>query len=121
VRAREFITEQSEHKVGQGKPNQYFVAASPGAMRIDGLDKYYDLYRMSLHMAGSPTVDTADNESFISNSPVLFGYTDEEDEKIKYAAKRVKGSIKTIAPSGSRETDDVNRISPIKGFKGYPR
>jgi len=137
MRAREFVTEDAgfngfDHdestgrrrptkKHQKGHPDNWYVATSPGAMRIDNLDKYYDLYRMSMIMAGGPTDDVADEESYIANSPVLSGYTDEDDEKIKYAAKRMGGVIRDIAPPGSREPQDTQKQSPIKAFKGYPK
>jgi len=139
MRAREFITEdggqsfdaldhdqstgrrRSRGKHHKGHPDNWYVATSPGAMAIDNLDKYYDLYRMGMIMAGGPTQDIADEESYIANSPILSGYTDEDDEKIKYAAKRLGGRIRNIAPPGSQEPTDTNIKSPVKAFKGYPR
>lgn len=139
MRAREFITEdggqsfdaldhdqstgrrRSPDKNKKGHPDNWYVATSPGAMRIDNLDKYYDLYRLGLIMAGGVKDDIADEESWIANSPILSGYTDEDDEKIRYAAKRMGGVIRDIAPPGSREPKDTNIKSPVKSFKGYPR
>lgn len=139
MRAREFITEdggqsfdaldhdqstgrrRSRGKHHKGHPDNWYVATSPGAMAIDNLDKYYDLYRLGMIMAGGVKDDVADEESYIANSPILSGYTDEDDEKIKYAAKRLGGRIRNIAPPGSQEPTDTNIKSPVKAFKGYPR
>lgn len=139
MRAREFITEdggqsfdaldhdqstgrrRSRGKQHKGHPDNWYVATSPGAMAIDNLDKYYDLYRLGMIMAGGVKDDVADEESYVANSPILSGYTDEDDEKIKYAAKRLGGKIRNIAPPGSREPADTNIKSPVKGFRGYPR
>lgn len=139
MRAREFITEEasqgfdglshdestgrrrSRGKHHKGHPDNWYVATSPGAMAIDNLDKYYDLYRLGMIMAGGVKDDVADEESYIANSPILSGYTDEDDKKIKYAAKRLGGKIRNIAPPGSREPADTNVQSPVKGFRGYPR
>jgi hypothetical protein len=139
MRAREFITEDGaqafdalahDESTGRrrprdnhhkGHPQQWYADVSPGAMRIDNIDKYYDLYRLGMIMAGGIKDDVADEESWVANSPILSGYTDEDDEKIKYAAKRIGGVVKNIAPPGSREPKDTQKQSPIKAFKGYPR
>jgi hypothetical protein len=139
MRAREFITEEasqafnsvdhdestgrrrSKDKHQKGRPDNWYIATSPGAMAIDNIDKYYDLYRLGMIMAGGPNNDIADEESYVANSPILSGYTDEDDNKIKYAAKRLGGKIRNIAPPGSREPQDTQKQSPVKAFKGYPR
>lgn len=141
MRAREFITEDvnpgelHDESTGRrappgirrggerrGRVTQYYADVSPGALAFDGLDKYYDLYRMSMIMAGGPDDPTdIDPASWIANAPFVSGYTDADDEKIAVAAKKLRGIKRVVAPNGSAEPSIVNKTSPIRAFKGYPR
>lgn len=138
MRATEFITEDAafdeyshDQSTGRRKPRggeargpvtQYFADVSPGAQAFDGLDKYYDLYRMSLIMAGGPDdLTDIDPASWISNAPFVSGYTDADDAKIMHAAKKLKGVARVVAPPGSREPADTNTASPVVSFRGYAR
>lgn len=142
MRAKEFITEDInpgelhdestgrrappgvKDRRGQriGRVTQYYADVSPGAQVFDGMDKYYDLYRMSMIMAGDPNTDVdIDPASWIANAPFVSGYTDADDAKIAHAAKKLKGVRREIAPNGSTEPGIVNKVSPIRAFRGYPR
>lgn len=135
MRAREFIAESfdgddvigvvASRKNGNGKQGnvpEHYADVSPGSYAVDGMDKYYDLYRMSMIMAGGPDNGIeADNASWIANAPFLGGYTHAENEKIEHAIKKLKATKRIVGGEGSREPQLVNKQSPIKAFKGYPR
>ena len=135
MRAREFLVEEdsgsegdewsytvSSSRKGHGKTTPHFDYVNPGAEVLDGMDKYYDFYRMSMLMAGDPNDEVKiDALSWIANAPFVSGYTAADMEKIHNAAKILKQSSRTIAPPGSREPPVVNKVSPVKAFKGYPR
>jgi hypothetical protein len=134
MRAKEFIVEQRDDGVipGQtmaintggkvGSVIPFFADVSPGAHAYDGLDKYYDLYRFGMMMAGAPTDDhDGSTHSWIANAPFLLGYTPEEMSKIEYAAKKFGAKKRNVATTGSHEPSIVQKQSPVKAFKGYPR
>lgn len=136
MRAREFLTEDGEgggydetfsyttsgSKKGHGETTPYFFHVNPGAEVLDGMDKYYDFYRMSMLMAGGPQEDVKiDPLSWIANAPFVSGYSAADMEKIHYAAKKLKQSHRTVATAGSVEPPIVNKTSPVVAFKGYPR
>ena len=55
-------------------------------------------------------------------SPLLATYSDVDLEKVNAAARAVgAGEVKKLTDNRSTEADWVQKISPVKGFKGYPR
>lgn len=137
MRAREFLCEEGESgdsgdesfsyttsgsKKGHGDLTPHFFHVNPGAEVLDGMDKYYDFYRMSMLMAGDPNDEVKiDPLSWIANAPFVSGYTSADMEKIHNAAKKLKQGHRTVAAMGSVEPPIVNKVSPIKAFRGYPR
>ena len=137
VRAKEFLAEGAEgsgdggetfsyttagSKKGHGTITPHFFDVNPGAQVLDGMDKYYDFYRMSMLMAGAPHEDIkVDPLSWIANAPFVSGYTPADMDKINYAAKKLKQGHRTVASTGSVEPDIVYKKSPVVAFKGYPR
>ena len=105
MRARDFITEIKGYrsKLEKGKKPHTHVAANPGSVQGKG---YYDLYRASMAMAGMDKDGNNENmpdpESWMGNDGYVVAYTEGGEGR-------------------SKELDAVNKTSPVKGFRGYPR
>jgi hypothetical protein len=53
---------------------------------------------------------------------LLATYTDTDLEIINAAAKSVgAGRVSKLTDNRSTEADYVHKVSPVKGFQGYPR
>lgn len=122
MRAREFIAEESLPKS--------HVDATPNMRRHPGLDNSnpYDPWRFGAHfLAGAdgknPYEHTPSKHGPSGQKLVTVGYTDEEDAMIKQAEKAfgAEARASNLTSRGSGETDDVHKVSPVKGFKGYKR
>ena len=105
-----------EHK---SKKRDKFPKASrdsiPGMTRYkDTAAHYYDMYRMGVHMAGSPDDhhDMADTGP-TSNEFVTLAYTDEDQKIIKNSARAMGFKGVGVSSKGSKETDNTNKVSPV--------
>ena len=76
----------------------------------------YKAYRFGVALAGAPEVPTDENSPFAGNYTVK-GYTDEEQDMIKYAAKQMGVGIITKAGKGSLESKGTNTASPVAKIK----
>lgn len=86
----------------------------PGMTRYkDTAAHYYDMYRMGVHMAGSPDHQTMADTGPTSNEFVTLAYTDAEEKIIKKSAKAMGFTGVGISSKGSKETDNTNKVSPI--------
>lgn len=121
MRAREFITE-GRYDSMDGKLHPHYDYANPGALTGQDINKYYDLYRAGILMgADQDALAKLDSASWINDQAYFGAYTDVERDKILAALKKLKLKAKTLIEPGSMENPDTNKISPVKGFKGYPR
>lgn len=124
MRASEFLSETTGYRtrLRKGKKPHTHVAASPGSVQGKG---YYDMYRASMAMAGMDRDGNVehmpDPESWMGNDAYIVAYTDEEGEIAKKAYKALGSKARDGREGKSSEPDGVNKASPIKGFKGYPR
>lgn len=132
MRAREFV---SEAKFGnaadvpanaQKLPNSQ-IAAIKGAVSMPDISQNkqggspYTQWRFSIAMAGAPDFPT-DSAGAFAGDPLLATYSDAELEKINAAAKAVgAGRVTKLTDNRSTEADWVQKTSPVKAFKGYPR
>lgn len=128
MRAREFIAEGNSVRGGvRAAPNQEFERAHPGMVGPDNhgdlyIGRYYDFYRIcSLAGMDLDQLKSADDISFFGNLPMFSAYTDFDREKLKAIMKKLKMNPKDHISAGSKEVDDINNVSPVKGFKGYKR
>ena len=128
MRAREFIAEGNSVRGGvRAAPNHEFERAHPGMVGPDNhgdlyIGRYYDFYRIcSLAGMDLDQLKNADDISFFGNLPMFSAYTDHDREKLKAIMKKLKMNPKDHIGKGSQEVDDINNISPVKGFKGYKR
>lgn len=124
MRAREFVTERRgfSPKLKKGKMPHNAAEATPGAIKNNG---YYDLYRASMAVAGMDkdgnNEHTPDPSSWIGGDGYMGTYTDEERKMAKNAFKSLGMRSSEHMPGPSMELDGVNRQSPVKAFKGYPK
>jgi len=124
MRSKEFITEIKGYrsKLTKGKKPHVHVSASPGSVQGKG---YYDLYRASMAMAGMDKDGNNENmpdpESWMGNDGYVVAYTPEEGKMAKKAFAAIGSEARDGGEGRSSEPDAVNKTSPMKGFKGYPR
>jgi len=125
MRAREFVTEERAGKIPGGADN-----AMPGARRIrdnGGYDRTYHLNRMMMAVACHDGKDTKaikdmDPGSWVEKYNTAHPYTKEEDNMIVGAMKTIGADHHhQISDHRSTETPDTHKVSPVKGFAGYPR
>ena len=112
MRAREFIAERkySERKASV-MSTTYTFPSMPG-------DSAYRMYRFGLVMA-NPDIEYVDGPA--ANQAVVGAYTDEEDAIIQAAMKRTGDKGVLLTTQGSTEPESTDTVSPVQGFKGYPR
>ena len=128
MRAREFITEQSELPPEQREPlkNTYII---PGLSAADP----YKNYRFGVAIARARSDYREDDvnpyrpewstETPFGENGVVVGFNNNIDPVIDAALKMTKtpGGKKLVSTAKSEEPAFVDTASPIKGFKGYPR
>ena len=123
MRAQEFVTEQR-----RGRMDTVAQRAMPGTWRFrdSGYDRAYNLNRVMMAAAcadgrdGRP-VDmdaSAWNDRYNTAHP----YTEVEHNMMRQAFGAIDTEYDHAVPDhGSREHPGVNKASPVRGFKGYPR
>ena len=127
MRANEFISEDAN------KPTKRQRYASVGMLTFSnsknaataGYDRTYDLNRLMMAAASTDgkTIPKFDNSSWAAKLNTAHPYTDVEQDMLEIAFDAVgipyedlnKGDLK------SDELSSVQKDSPIKPFKGYPR
>jgi hypothetical protein len=133
MRAREFITEDIDGRTGS---ITYDVArALPGAFKIPALKNQdpYLQYRFGVAIAGAKGAKqrAKDNvppfdgkESVFGENEIVVSYDPHVIEYIHDALKSMGMPASDAIPVGtmkSEEMPEVVKVSPVKGFKGYPR
>ena len=132
MRAHEFITEAQfgSAKDIHANPKQLAksqVSALKGAISMPDISinkqngSPYAAWRFGIAMAGAPDYPTPPAGA-IAGDPLLTTYTDEEYDIIVAAAKTIgAGKVQRVTPNDSVENEKVNKVSPVKGFKGFPK
>ena len=128
MRAREFITEERELPPEQADPmRQTFIL--PGLTSSDP----YETYRFGVAMARARSDAVKDNlnpfilpwneEEVFGEYAVVAGINGTVDPIIDKALKMagIGGGKKAIGSLTSQEPPSVDKTSPVKAFKGYPR
>ena len=130
MRAHEFIVETKYGSATDvhANPKQLAksqIAALKGAISMPdiSLNKQngspYAQWRFGVAMAGAPDYPT-EPAGALAGDPLLTTYTDAEWEIINAAAKMIgAGEVRRITPNDSVESEIVNKVSPVKGFKGF--
>lgn len=123
MRIKEFV---SEDKTGPlSKRNAYATVGLHKFRDNNFADRVYELNRvmMAVASADGETPFEIDAESWAGRNNVAAPYTKEEHDMLKQAFKKL-GTYSMDLNHGdlnSHEVDTVNRVSPIKAFKGYAR
>jgi hypothetical protein len=128
MRAREFITEERVLPPEQADPmRQTFIL--PGLTSSDP----YKTYRFGVAMARARSEAVADNlnpfilpwdsEEVFGEFAVVAGINGTVDPIIDKALKMaaIPGGKKAIGSLTSEEPPSVDKTSPVRAFKGYPR
>ena len=132
MRAREFVTETRYGRAADVPASSRKLPHShrttiKGAISMPDISSNkqggspYTQWRFSIAMAGAPDYPTEPAGAF-AGDPLLATYSDADLEIINSAAKMVgAGRVNKITDNRSTEHEAVNKTSPVKGFKGYPR
>jgi hypothetical protein len=125
MRAKEFvITETSNVKI-----SSRLQSATRGlnvfSKKIDAYDRLYDLNRLMMAVASSDGINPIemDAESWVGKHNTAHPYTEEEQNMLKLAYKAAGLEYKDLnnGDLNSEEMKEVNKVSPVQGFKGYER
>jgi hypothetical protein len=128
MRAREFIREQRELPPEYAEPMRYTYIL-PGLSASDP----YKNYRFGVAIARARSdaqPDTQDPyrpewtaETAFGENGVIVGFNNNVDPIIDAALKMTKtpGGKKLVSTPQSTEPNFVDKASPVKAFKGYPR
>jgi hypothetical protein len=123
MRAREFISEQTEAEHQQdraGEHAEYEARAMAGAYTIhDASANFYQMYRYGIMMARAPDPqpDAFDDQTNLGDKMIVMPY-DEGSERTMLAASKATGMPpKNISPYTHKdENPAVNRTSPVAKF-----
>jgi len=123
MRAKEFITEQNNLPDRIAKP----LPATWVIPELQNQNAYLQ-YRFSVALAGAKAVRNGDiprmdKDSIWGENQVVSGYMNPEaEEDIDFALGEMglKGKH-LVTGKESEETPDTGIVSPLKGFKGYPK
>jgi hypothetical protein len=127
MRASEFVSAKIT-ETADAKISRRLQAATRGLNIYSDAERWngdYVLNRLGQAVASTDGtfVPVIDAKSWIGKSKSTHPYTKEEQEMLKMAYKAI-GADYTDLNGGdmdSEEMSEVNRVSPVKGFKGYPR
>lgn len=130
MRAREFVTESIAHLPSEIADPMRYTYVLPG---VNGSDPYAS-YRLSVALARarSDTVDQTDINPFMVpwTSETAFGehavVAGMDAQLIPILDRALKmsntpGGKKLVSTPASSEPTFVDKVSPVKSFKGYPR
>ena len=128
MRAREFVSAKITETVDV-KISRRLQSGTRGlnvfSKKIDTYDRLYDLNRLMMAVASSDGVNPIkmDAESWVGKHNTTHPYTPEEQDMLKLAYKAAGLQYKDLnnGDMDSEEMAEVNTVSPVKGFKGYPR
>lgn len=97
----------------RGQVHDHHSSAIKGMQTItDWPGMYYKMYRMGVHLAGSPE-NPPDHEGAFSNEMMFTTYTAEEQEMLDHSAKEMGVNLKSLSSDKSKEPDETNTVSPI--------
>lgn len=87
-------------------PDAYYYPSMPG-------NNPYQIYRFGLNMANHVNPDA---EGPVSQFAMIVPYSHEEEEIIKPAEKETGNKSKILKKGNSKESSNVNTISPVAKF-----
>ena len=127
MRASEFLTEGDD---GQTIPTSHQRAVPDMKVHpaLDNSSPYAPWRFAALYLAGAGHESGEYEHDPTAHGPVgqklvTVAYSDGDDRIIKQAEKKfgVGGKSKSVTSRGSQEQADTHKISPVTGFKGYPK
>lgn len=129
MRAREFVSEART-----GTLTRDVGLALPGAFKIPALKNQdpYLQYRFGVAIAGAKgaaqrnkdNVEPFSRESVFGENEIVVSYDPKAEIWIRDALRAMgmpPSDAKRIGTQASEEAPDVDKVSPVKGFQGYPR
>jgi len=97
----------------RGSVHPHHSSAIKGMQTIpDWPGIYYKMYRLGVHLAGSPD-NPPDHEGAFSNEMMFTTYTEEEQDMLNHSAKEMGVKLKALSSNKSREPEETNTTSPI--------
>ena len=128
MRAKEFVSAKIT-ETAHTKISRRLQSGTRGlnifSKKIDTYDRLYDLNRLMMAVASSDGINPIkmDAESWVGKHNTTHPYTKEEQAMLKLAYKAAGLEYKDLnnGDMDSEEMAEVNRVSPVKSFKGYPR
>lgn len=109
MRAKEFIVERVKELHKNAK------RSLPFGRQFTGADQYYDYYRLGVAAAGAPDKDTP-TEGPAKDCPTAWAYTQEDEDIINHASKKMGFGSKVIVQKGSLEPKGTNTQSPVANW-----
>jgi hypothetical protein len=113
MRAKDLVNEDVEQ-------NDLSHPSLKHVMHFPKLDRYYELYRLSLDMAelGSPEGIEGDSKGYpVKDHAVMVPYTDADEDIIRRAAKKRGYKHLSTKSKKNKEVDDVHKTSPVATIK----
>lgn len=127
MRAREFIPSQL-NEIADAKISKRLQAATRGLNVFSDGERWNSDYTLSrLGQAVACTDGTnmpdMDPKSWVGKNKTTHPYTKEEQAMLKKAYQAIGAAYKDLngGDMDSEEHPEVNKVSPVKPFKGYPR
>lgn len=128
MRAQEFIFEARDETKISKKMHPEQIETLPGLHRVAGTaDRSYDLNRvmMAVACADGKRRPKLNRESWIGRNNTAHPYTQEELAMLKHAYEAADvhwDDVLSPNPDNrSLEPKDINKVSPMRAFPGYPR
>lgn len=115
MRFKEINPDIKEKKVANMPPDTYNHL--PRSLSVVGADAYYDFYRLLISMAGLPD-ENLPVASVLADFPFACAYTDAEEKMIEKTLKRHGHKARYHSSQGSKESPEVNKVSPIPHNSG---
>lgn len=124
MRAREFLLEKQEGQIT--KRQQQSTVGLHKFRDPGGYDRAYELNRVMMAVACADGTDAPidmDQASWVGKYNTASPYTEEEHKMMQQAFKAVGSETYDLNHGDlkSKELESTNKVSPVKGFKGYPR
>jgi hypothetical protein len=120
MRAKEFISESTKDFSPEQK------AAIPGMQKIPELDNSnpYHMWRFIVAagaLDGKGNGNKLDLDGPLGQKLNTMTYSKEDGEIINATARALGLKVDQVSSQESTEPDYIQKVSPVKGFKGYPR
>jgi predicted transcriptional regulator len=127
MRASEFISAQL-NEIADARISRRLQSATRGLNVYSDAERWnsdYVLSRLGQAVASTDGtfVPEIDAKSWIGKNKSTHPYTREEQAMLKKAYEAIGADYQDLngGDMDSEEMSEVNKVSPVKGFRGYPR